>query len=317
MSNNRNKELLEKADAAIGTGGRLFGKALSWSLKQGMKGVEKASEWHEEHKQNQQRQAELAAQLRAKREKEKQETENWLKEVELQRDLIRPRVNAEREAKKAEEEKKAQQRAIEHLRKLREHRHQMLEETLADPLNVLEVDLAPYFKGKHHFTANVVLSTLVATKDHVGEWIAVKDKKLVQCLTEDCFHKVGRTVADFNDKEIGVLRLLSLLNTLEVIPDDFYASIELSIVYNNENSFLDADHSKAYDYPKNFITCIECILLYFLKKRTTKPAMAVNRAISTIGQVRHVVNDPELTSIIEKELNNAQGWLKAETIKTT
>lgn len=194
----------------------------------------------------------------------------------------------------------------------RKLRHQKLIECLSDDFNQLESDLSEMlmFIGEKNLT-KYMLPVFQKLGPH-GLNIDQNEKEVKKAFAQGIGHSVRRTVADMSEREVGILKLLSLMNTLGLVSDKYFNFTQLCIVYDNGKTILsrnaDAPRTKRSD------TAIFRFLEVWLETEAASPSVAVNESIATIGNIRRDINDPEIRQIIDREIKGASGWLRADSL---
>ncbi|UTW58842.1 cell envelope integrity protein TolA [Kordiimonas sp. SCSIO 12603] len=222
---------------------------------------------------------------------------------------------AELEARRKAEQKKLareQAEAKAQLQTQRELRHKQLLETLSDDFSQLEHDMSETLK----FIGSKMIGQYVMRFHGKLEGHSLNlnqnEREVKAVFTEGVGLCLRRTVADISEREAGVLKLLSLMNTLDLISDKYFGFCQLCIVYNDGKTKLrrkaDAPTTRRSD------AAIFKLVEVWLEQESETPYTAVNEGIATLGNIRQEVNDPELRAIIEKELTGAQGWLRTNSL---
>lgn len=217
----------------------------------------------------------------------------------------------EERQKKIAEEKRIREEAEAKI--LRNERHKELIETLSDDFNVLKHDLGVTFKFINTDSVGSIINDAFLNanlKNPIHEMAINSNKEdMTKIFAIDAGHIVNRTVVDFSEQEKGILKLYSLFNFLELISDEEYDKVQLSLAYNSGSSSIKRTAvTDKHDDKLNFT--LKQVIDHYLKTYVEKPKITVNEAIGIIGEVRKGVDDPKLLKTINKELKNAEGWLK-------
>jgi len=220
-------------------------------------------------------------------------------------------------AKKRQQEKEAEQQRLkaEELAKetaRREARHADLIETLSDDFNALEHNLGGTYK---FMTPEQISSYIFQLGSEISGHnlnIMNNKKEVMQVFKSGFPITINRTVVDMNEKEIGILRLMSFMNSLNLISDKYYDYVQLCIAYNSGKSTM--QYSVSHKVTKCSDTAVMVFSQAWTKSTLEPPQIAINESIAQIGRIRKDIDDPELKATIEKELLGARGWMKAEAI---
>lgn len=194
----------------------------------------------------------------------------------------------------------------------RQLRHDILLEMLSDDFNTLEHELSGHLKGMPHsdFMRYVLASESTLGIHH--KTLLKNQVELHIALQAGVPHYISRTVASMSPKEIGLLKMLSYLNSIGIIDDRYYEKVELSITYNGGTcSFYigrqNRDKTLGNETLRHFA-------MFWAKSEVEKSAIILDQAIATIGQVRKTIKDPKLKATIEKEILGAKGWLRTDSL---
>ena len=238
-------------------------------------------------------------------------SKKWAEEATEKR-----RVEAEKQAERDKAEK-IRQREIR--QEYREDRHDSLLETLSDDFNVLEHNLKNYLQSLNSTQIKEMLEQVNITKKTYGGSSNANAATFGHNMVSNVFiskyknmckkggnHFISRTVADLSDKEIGVLKFMSLLNIWNFITDKHFEDFFRCIVYNSGSSTL-----KVYRSASSDDNVLGAALSWRLKQYIDASNLAVNEAIATIGEAKSEVDDPEIKDIFERELKGASGWMNA------
>lgn len=283
MDKKQKEELKAKTKAAGQSTINALGKFANWSVKKSKEGYEKLQKHQEEQAEKKRIEEERLAKLN--------------------------------EANRIREEKEAKIR--------RRERHEKLIETLSDKFNALEHDLAPVLKI---LTKDQIKDKLY---DVLGEdttaFLYKGQRNNIDYSRGDCikviqaggYHTLTRTVVGLSEKEIGILKFISLLNSIDVIDDDFYYYIQMVIIYNNGNSIFEKKPKQFR--PGMYISGdVDAIVTALVQKSLEADKLnsegGFEEAIREIGRVKKERNDPELNALIDKELKGVEGWMNPSVI---
>lgn len=217
----------------------------------------------------------------------------------------------------AQEREKQEAEAIVQDQLQREERHEVLMAILDDEFASINIPVSLIIASTPRSQKKSVLDRYAgqATPLNAGMGQALlnsgtsfKRGELGSAIRSGGNSTVSRPLFDFSDKEIGVLKVLSLMNSLMLVDNQHFGSICLSITYSGDNSLFESSWTeKPY---------IHDALQEIIKQKIGPSSKGMQRAITTIGQVRTYVaeNHPELVAIIDKELKGSAGWLRADSL---
>jgi hypothetical protein len=233
------------------------------------------------------------------------------------------------ELKRQRQEDKKQQEIEAKKQTVREERHKILLVTMEDDFNVLTQDLSLYLSNLEPYEIEAMIEGATVENQQyninggaasIGSAIGrnavlgVKRSNAQSKIRAGGNHTITRTIADFEEKEKGILRLLSFFNLLGLITDEYYDFIQLSIIYNGGMSSFVIKANKNGE-PRKKPTDSENIIYFaitnWLKEAIGPSRVSVNEAIATIGRVRQQVKDPKLIAIIDQELKHGDSWLRS------
>lgn len=197
----------------------------------------------------------------------------------------------------------------------RQLRHEILLETLEDDFNTLDHSLSVVLKkiSKHRFL-RLVLASESTLGEHYRALLMNKDEVYIK-IQDSIPHYISRTVADISEKEMGLLKMISYLNLLGIIKDEYFDKVQLAIAYNQGTCSFYIGKRVYSSTNTNHI--IFHFLPFWAKTEVEKSAVVINEAIATIGQVRKTIKDPKLKATIEKEILGAKGWLRVDSLQKT
>lgn len=210
-----------------------------------------------------------------------------------------------------------QLRAVEkeHLQEMEERqlRHEILLDTLSDDFNTLEHELSDHLMHiPDSDFLRLVLASESALEARYYKPLLMERDNFSSKLCKGVPHYISRTVASMSPKEIGLLKMLSYLNSLGIINDRYYEKVQLSITYNGGTcSFYGGRYNRDRTFGNEVL---RQFAMFWAKSEVEKPAIVLDEAIATIGQVRKTIKNPELQATIEKEILGAKGWLRTASL---
>ena len=230
------------------------------------------------------------------------------RERQEERRIEQERLYAEaREKQKREDEEKA--------KVLRQERHQNLMRALDDDFHTLAADMAPVFEAYSEQKIKKVMNDwLVSSPNKNATRFYQNQTMVLSQLRKEPYIEVRRLVGDMSQKEKGFLRLLSTLNvsSVSVAQDEIMQAAMLALCYNEGKSDL-----RLYKQTKHSSGTIHMTMLiidHWLSTQTVPPTQFINKILSLIGEFRDTITDPEIRSLLETELQGAQGWMRADAI---
>lgn len=246
----------------------------------------------------------------------------------LQRRAMREKkaLNEANRLQKNEDDKRRAIQEVANLKRARNTRHQKLIDIFSDDYNTFEHDLGDTFKFA---TPEQVLGTIrEAFSDLNGHALNLdnNEKEVLRVFKTGISHAVARPVSDIPEKEIHILKLLSYLNTLELVSDQFIDTVQLSIAYNGGSSSLYATYSGSLTSKSDI--AIRLLLEWWLTKHLKKPQLMINESITVIGRIRKdihddnlleatslskTISDQELLGIIDNGLDNGKSWATSDS----
>jgi hypothetical protein len=199
----------------------------------------------------------------------------------------------------------------------REARHVLFTNTLNDEFASLDMPLTDLVHNASRAAKNAVINkhggsatSLAASASDMLENSGTDWKRgaIQGALNVGAQVSISRPVADLSEKEIQVLKVLSLMNSLMLVADDHFASVAATIVYNGgkclfETNFMDKPY--VHDAIEDLV-----------KSQIPLAVIGLQRGVDTIGKARLVAaqNNPESLRLIDEELKGGSGWLDMNTL---
>lgn len=209
----------------------------------------------------------------------------------------------------------AKEEALAKDREERQERHEILLKILDDEFAEIDMDLSLIVKAfprsarmkvveKHGGKATPIGAGIEESAMNAGA--TYRRSYIDSALKSGCGAKVARAVSDLTEKEIGVIKILSLLNSLMLVDNQHFGSICLTIIYNGGKSLIQSNYSS--DKPD-----VHAALEELIKSHIQPASAGIQRGIITIGQVRKHLAETDLALLaeIDRELKGASGWMNA------